>query len=231
MRHNGVRRDYSSRRKTEADVTVPRYDGFKLPVTGRLVSFTLAAPDTDGVLGWDVHICDFTEDGLGAGWNGHRGILEWNLCSTVFQPSTATLSNIFGRRPLICISIVFFIRALVTAIASNVTQILIGRCGQGVGDGGLAMLSEVIRHVQPRIRPGANSRRGLLWCWTFYGNIPFIGINTIFVLFFFRLATPKGSQKRKLRRIDYAGTILFVGSISSFLIPLSWGGIGGGENR
>jgi hypothetical protein len=29
----------------------------------------------------------------------------------------------------------------------------------------------------------------------------------------------------KLRRIDYTGTILFVGSLSSFLIPLTWGGV------
>lgn len=29
----------------------------------------------------------------------------------------------------------------------------------------------------------------------------------------------------KLRRIDYIGTVLFVGSVTSFLIPLTWGGV------
>jgi MFS family permease len=69
----------------------------------------------------------------------------FNLTKPVFQPSTATLSNIFGRRPLIIISIAFFfVGALVAGLAGNFTQILVGRCIQGVGGGGLAMLSEVI---------------------------------------------------------------------------------------
>ncbi|GAB1211351.1 hypothetical protein ATERTT37_000464 [Aspergillus terreus] len=46
-----------------------------------------------------------------------------------------------------------------------------------------------------------------------------------FTVFFFRLATPPGSLKAKLVRIDWIGTVLFVGSVSSFLIPLSWGGV------
>lgn len=72
-------------------------------------------------------------------------LLSTILTSTVFQPSTATLSNIFGRRPLIIISIVlFFVGALVAGLAHSFTEILIGRCIQGVGGGGIAMLSEVV---------------------------------------------------------------------------------------
>lgn len=33
------------------------------------------------------------------------------------------------------------------------------------------------------------------------------------------------SLSEKLRRIDYLGTIIFIGSTTSFLIPLSWGGV------
>jgi MFS family permease len=74
-------------------------------------------------------------------WSG----TSFLLCSTVFQPTTATLSDIFGRRPIILISLLFFlIGSLVAGIANDFTQILVGRCLQGVGGGGIAVLSEVV---------------------------------------------------------------------------------------
>ena len=42
---------------------------------------------------------------------------------------------------------------------------------------------------------------------------------------FLKLKFIPSSLVEKLRRIDYIGTILFVGSLSSFLIPLTWGGV------
>lgn len=44
-------------------------------------------------------------------------------------------------------------------------------------------------------------------------------------MFFFQLETPSGTLKSKLARIDYFGTALFIASTSSFLIPLTWGGV------
>jgi MFS family permease len=55
------------------------------------------------------------------------------------------MSDIFGRRPVILISLLFFlIGSLVAGIANDFTQILVGRCLQGVGGGGIAVLSEVV---------------------------------------------------------------------------------------
>lgn len=61
--------------------------------------------------------------------------------------------------------------------------------------------------------------------WIFYINFPFIGVGTVFVVLFLTLKLAPSSLLDKLRRIDYTGTILFVGSLSSFLIPLTWGGV------
>lgn len=61
--------------------------------------------------------------------------------------------------------------------------------------------------------------------WIFYINFPFIGVGGIFVLLFLKLKFLPTSLAQKLRQIDYIGTVLFVGSISSFLIPLTWGGV------
>ena len=59
----------------------------------------------------------------------------------------------------------------------------------------------------------------------FYINFPFIGIGTVLVLLFLNLNFIPSSLVEKLRRIDYVGTVLFIGSIAAFLIPLTWGGV------
>jgi MFS family permease len=47
----------------------------------------------------------------------------------------------------------------------------------------------------------------------------------LFVLLFLKLNFTPTSLVQKLRSVDYVGTVLFVGSTASFLIPLSWGGV------
>lgn len=45
------------------------------------------------------------------------------------------------------------------------------------------------------------------------------------MVLFLKLSILPSSLVEKLRRIDYVGTVMFVGSMSSFLIPLTWGGV------
>ncbi|KAL4882436.1 major facilitator superfamily domain-containing protein [Aspergillus karnatakaensis] len=224
---------------------------FKLTNTGRLIFCALAVltlmVSLDGT-SISVALPQMAKDLHGSAMEAFWSGTSFLLCSTVFQPSTATLSNIFGRRPVILVSLVFFFAgALVAGLAKNFTHILIGRCIQGVGGGGISVLSEVVVTdlVPLRLRGnyygilsamyslgsvlgpilGGGFSENVTWRWIFYINIPFIGISAILVLFFFRLTTPPGTLSQKLLQIDYTGTVLFVGSISSFLIPLSWGGV------
>ncbi|KAH8690754.1 major facilitator superfamily domain-containing protein [Talaromyces proteolyticus] len=177
-------------------------------------------------------------------WSG----TSFLLLSTVFQPSFASLSNIFGRRPMIMTSLVFFfVGAVVSAVAKDFTYMLVGRSIQGVGGGGIIALTEIIvTDIVPlRLRGqyfgilsamwsigsvtgpilGGGFSQNVTWRWIFYINFPFIGVGAIFVLLFLRLNIIPTSLAQKLRRIDYIGTVVFVGSISSFLIPLTWGGV------
>ncbi|KAL5333064.1 major facilitator superfamily domain-containing protein [Aspergillus crustosus] len=215
---------------------------FKLSTTGRLIFCALAVLTLMVAIdGTSISVAlprmatDLHGTAMEAFWSG----TSFLLCSTVFQPCTATLSNIFGRRPVILVSLVFFfVGALAAGVAKSFTQILIGRCIQGVGGGGISVLSEVVVTdlVPLRLRGSyygvlsamysLGSVLGpILGRWIFYINFPFIAMSTILVLFYFRLQTPPGTLFHKLCQIDYAGTILFVGSISSFLIPLTWGGV------
>lgn len=67
------------------------------------------------------------------------------LCSTIFQPSFAELSHIFGRKPLVMVALVFFlIGAIVAATANGFGSLLVGRSLQGVGGGGLIALTEIL---------------------------------------------------------------------------------------
>jgi MFS family permease len=61
--------------------------------------------------------------------------------------------------------------------------------------------------------------------WIFYINFPFAGISLAMTVLFLRLNFIPTSLLAKLRRIDYIGATIFMGSTASFMIPLSWGGV------
>ena len=76
--------------------------------------------------------------GLEAFWAG-TGFL---LCSSVFQPPLGSLSNIFGRRIVLMFSVLCFLAGcLAASFAQNFGVILVGRAIQGIGGGGIVVLT------------------------------------------------------------------------------------------
>jgi MFS family permease len=74
-------------------------------------------------------------------WSG----TSFLLTSTVFQPSYASFSHIFGRKPLTYVALTFFaVGAIIAGVAKNFTTMLIGRSLQGIGAGGIISLTEII---------------------------------------------------------------------------------------
>jgi MFS family permease len=63
------------------------------------------------------------------------------------------------------------------------------------------------------------------WRWIFFINLPFSGIGLASVPFVVRLTTAKTSLRDKLLRVDWIGGFLFISSLTSFLIGLSWAGV------
>jgi MFS family permease len=63
------------------------------------------------------------------------------------------------------------------------------------------------------------------WRWIFYLNLPIIAIGFVGVLVFLNLQTRMKLLREKLSEIDYVGSVIFVASSTSFLIPMTWGGI------
>ncbi|KAL4931818.1 major facilitator superfamily domain-containing protein [Aspergillus undulatus] len=169
------------------------------------------------------------------------------VASTVFQPTFAMFSDLFGRKWTLFTAVVAFtIGSILAGAAPNLKVLLGGRVIQGIGGGGIIALTEVlIADLIPlRERGKWMGFRALTWAlgtvigpiiggalaesawrWIFWLNLPFCGLGLLGIPVFLKLRHDPISLREKLRQVDYAGAILFTASLTSFLIPLSWGGV------
>ena len=84
---------------------------------------------------------DLDGTAIEAFWTGTSFLLS----SAVFLPTIGSLSHIFGRMQAIVTCTVFFLVGIVVSgVANNFTVMLAGRTVQGVGGGGLILLTEVV---------------------------------------------------------------------------------------
>lgn len=115
-------------------------------------------------------------DAIEAFWAG----TSFLLTSTVFQPVIGSMSNIFGRVPLLFTSLALFgIGAIVAAVAKSgdgMATMLIGRSIQGIGGGGIIVLGEIIPTDMVPLRKRGNylSMIGAMWALGSAGG-PLIG--------------------------------------------------------
>jgi MFS family permease len=70
---------------------------------------------------------------------------SFQLCSAVFQPIFASFSIIFGRKSIVFIALTLFtVGTIISGVAHVVSVIILGRCLQGAGGGGLITLTYVL---------------------------------------------------------------------------------------
>ncbi|PVI08234.1 MFS general substrate transporter [Periconia macrospinosa] len=177
-------------------------------------------------------------------WSG----TSFLLTSTVFQPVLGSFSHIFGRKPLIYVSLGFFLAGTIAAaLANNFTVVLVGRSIQGVGGGGIIALTEIVVTDMVPLRErgkwfsifsamwsvgtvvgpllGGGFSENVSWRWIFWINLPFLGIGGVLIAIFLHLNYQTSSFLAKLRRVDWVGMVLFLASTTGFLIPITWGGV------
>ncbi len=124
--------------------------------------------------------------------------------------------------------------------------LIVGRILQGLGGGGLDVLSEIILAdiTSLKERPlylglyalpmagggvcgpiiGAAFSEFVGWRWIGWINLPIIVVGVVLAVFFLHLRPIDSSMRSKLSRLDWLGMLLFtIGSIT-FALPLSWAG-------
>ncbi|KAI4130802.1 MAG: hypothetical protein LQ347_003249 [Umbilicaria vellea] len=170
------------------------------------------------------------------------------LASTVFQPTFASLSHTFGRKPMLLLALVFFTAgAIAAALATNFTALLVGRTIQGIGGGGIISLVEVLITDLVPLRErgvwfgyqsgvwalgsvtgpiiGGIFAQNVTWRWIFWINLPFCAIGFVAIVLFLHLNKRLGSIYSKLLVFDWIGAIVLTASATSFLMAISWGGV------
>ncbi|KAB8069133.1 major facilitator superfamily domain-containing protein [Aspergillus leporis] len=180
----------------------------------------------------------------------HSTELEFTWIGTAYllpaaaaTPPWGKLSDIFGRKPVLMISIiVFFIGSLIGALAINIDMLIAGRVIQGIGGGGILGLSAtVIGDVfSPRERSKYYGVLGVTWgvacglgpiiggafCqYVTWRWLPIAGVAGALVLLFLKVHTPRTPIVEGLLAMDWLGTITIVGATVMFLLGLGYGGI------
>ncbi|MEV6482628.1 MDR family MFS transporter [Streptomyces sp. NPDC051576] len=169
-------------------------------------------------------------------------VTAYLLASTAATPLWGKLGDQYGRKRLFQIAIVIFlIGSALCGMAQNMPQLIAFRALQGLGGGGLIVLSMAIVGdvVSPRERGryqglfgavfGATSVLGpllgglftehLSWRWVFYINLP-VGVVALAVI-----ATALHIPRRSTHHvIDYLGTFLIAAVATCLVLVASLGG-------
>ena len=166
------------------------------------------------------------------------------LATTIVMPVYGKFGDVLGRRSLFLVAIALFTIASVgCAFAGDFTQLVVWRAVQGLGGGGLMILSQaIIADIVPASERGKYlgplgaifglSAVGgpllggffvdhLTWQWAFYINIP-VGI-AAFAIAWFTLKLP---NKKATAPIDILGVLLLSAFTTCLIFFTDFGGDG-----
>ena len=165
------------------------------------------------------------------------------LGMTVTMPIYGRLGDRLGRKPLLLLAITLFSAgSLLGALAQDMNVLIAARAVQGLGGGGLMVLSQAaIADVVPARERGKymgilgavfglSSVAGPLlggwftegpgWRWTFWINVPLGVLAFVAVV----LLLQKPTVERARTRVDYLGMALLAVSTSALILGATWGG-------
>jgi EmrB/QacA subfamily drug resistance transporter len=165
------------------------------------------------------------------------------LASTIMLPVYGKLGDLIGRKGLFIGAIGLFIAgSIVGGLADNMAWLIAGRAIQGLGGGGLMILSQaIIADVVPARERGKYMgimggvfalssvagpllggwfTEGVGWRWAFWMNIP-LGILAIVSAVVF-LKLPKVEHAKP--RIDFTGMGLLALASTCLVLVTTWGG-------
>jgi EmrB/QacA subfamily drug resistance transporter len=171
-------------------------------------------------------------------------ITAYLLASTVMMPIYGKVSDVVGRKPMLLVAITLFVAgSVVGGLASSMDVLIIARVVQGLGGGGLMILSQAaIADVVPARERGkymgilggvfaVSSVAGPLlggwftegpgWRWSFWMNVP-LGILAVLAVAILMKLPAKGFTEKS--RVDFFGMALLVVTTTGLILIGTWGG-------
>jgi EmrB/QacA subfamily drug resistance transporter len=170
-------------------------------------------------------------------------ITAYLLSATAVAPVYGTLSDIYGRRAMIVVSMtLFLIGSVLCAVSPNILTLILARALQGIGGGGILPLVQTIISdvVTPRERGqyqayfssvwvaagiggpvlGGLFAEHLHWSVIFWINLPLGAVSLALLL-------PKMGKIpvfHRKRRVDWLGGLLLMAAAVIVMLVLTWGG-------
>ena len=171
-------------------------------------------------------------------------ITAYILASTVMMPAYGRISDLMGRKPILLAAVLLFITgSVIGAAAQSMALLIAARVVQGLGGGGLMILSQAaIADVVPARDRGkymgimgavfavASVAGPLLggwltegpgWRWAFIINVPLGILAFAAVTVFLRIPRPERATSRP---IDYGGMVLLALATTTLILVCTWGG-------
>ncbi len=165
------------------------------------------------------------------------------LAATVMMPIYGKLGDLFGRKYLLVIALsVFIVGSAVCGFATSMELLILGRAVEGLGGGGLIILSQatIADVIPPRQRGKYMGVIGSVfalatvvgpllggwfvpvtgWRWLFAFNVPLALLAIAAVMFF--LTKPVRRENRP--PIDVGGMMSMAISVGSLVLATAWGG-------
>jgi EmrB/QacA subfamily drug resistance transporter len=169
-------------------------------------------------------------------------VTAYLLASTVVGPLYGKLGDLYGRKIVLQSAIVIFLAgSALCGISQSMTQLIVFRALQGLGGGGLLVvtIAAVGDVIAPRDRGRYQGYFGavfglatvagpllggffvdsLSWRWIFYVNLP-IGLVALGVI----AAVLQARPDRVSHQIDYLGAVLLAGGLAAIVLFTTLGG-------